>query len=373
LSESEKKGSEKYFESANSLELFSCIANDNETRFDQIMSTLSKQLKYDENLIPAIYTFYSKRGLAEKAFIFLSSAIDYFKEEGITPAIDLKELRERLKDEKLYERILETLNHLRNLSPEEIPLVLPKFHNGRTELNIFILEEILHGLRTLSKKIRAVESIDTENKYNDILLASLNLRLTLWGWSIIDQSRGGLSPTLIDAGEIDLSIKATNDLTLIEAFILTGQNYTKVREHLLKCKNYLATVNCYYIVIYYKGKKANFNSTWDSYKEDVEKIDFPIEMALNKKEGITEITTMFNQIDNMKVAATKHSETNTLYHVMVDLSDPNPILPLVKVKKKSAKKTIKAAKKPLKKVANQVKKNIKPSTTKKSLAPKKKK
>ncbi len=218
--------------------------------------------------------------------------------------------------------------------PEQIPPILPQILNGNIELKDFILEEILQGLKVMRKKIKAVESINSENKYNDVLQSILKLRLPLWGWDIIDQDRAGSSQKKKEAGEIDLTIKAINDLTLIEAFILSGRNFKKTNEHILKCINYSRDIQYYYIVVYYKGARMSFDKTWGKYKEDIRKIKFPTNWKLKKREDFRELHTSMRNVENLKIAHTGHGKSSQIFHIMLDLSDP----PIIKPSKQSSKK-----------------------------------
>lgn len=355
LDENQQKLLAKYNEPINNLSLHSYFAEKDYIQFDQALNTLSGQYLYDEDLIPVIYDCYAERNLQDKAFQYINEAIAFFTKEELTPQkVNLEEYKRKTSNEGLFQKLRESLLHLRNLAPEQIPSILPKILNGNTELKDFILEEILQGLKVMRKKIKAVESINSENKYNDILQITLKLRLPLWGWDIIDQERSGTSQNKKEAGEIDLTIKAINDLTLVEAFILSGRNFKKTNEHILKCINYNRDIPNYYIVVYYKGARASFDKTWVKYKEDVHKINFPTNWKLKTKEGFTELHPSMRNAENLKIAHTGHGKSSQIFHVMLDLSIP----PVPKANKKSGKvkKISKSVKSTGKKVSKKTKK-----------------
>lgn len=353
LDEKQQKQLAKLSEPINNLKLHAYFAEKDYSQFDQAINTLSGQYLYDEDLIPVVYECYTERNMQDKAFQYVIDAINFYEREGLKLLkVNLEEYKRRASNEGLFQKLRETLLHLRNLQPEQIPPILPQILNGNIELRNFILEEILQALKVMRKKIKAVESINSENKYNDILQSILKLRLSLWGWDIIDQERAGSSQNKKEAGEIDLTIKAINDLTIVEAFILIGRNFKKTNEHILKCIDYNRDIPHYYIVVYYKGARTSFDKTWEKYKEDVCKIKFPTNWELKDKEDFTELHTSMRNTENLKIAHTSHGKSSQIFHIMLDLSEPSVIEPIKKLgkTKKSETKTLKrSAKKTQKK------------------------
>jgi hypothetical protein len=319
LPEVKKNEFANYIEPIESLNIYAYYISKDFIKFDQAVNILSKQYLFDDNLIPVIYACYVDRGSPDLALTFIDEALKYHEEEGISTELDLHHLRNQLMNQQLFDKLKISLSHLRNLPPEKIPGILPLILNGQYQLNLFILGEILLGLKTLSKKIKAL-NLSHENFISDIFISTLKLRFPIWGWDIKDQERSGSSVAGKDAGEVDCTITAAGiDLTLVEAFILTGLNTSKITEHIFKCEGYISNLSAYYIVVYYTGPKLNFDSTWESYKEVVKNIAYTTKWKIDAI-GFTSLEHLFTNVENIKIAKTKH-ERNELFHVMIDLSE----------------------------------------------------
>jgi len=326
LDEEDKKELGRFIEPANGLSLFYYYASEDHIKFDQTINTLSKQYLYDDNLIPIIFNCYIKRNLPEQAFKYICDAQKYYYTEGKTPNIDLAEYRRKATNHELFDRLRDTLMHLRSIAPEEVPPIVPEILNGKIKFHEFILGEIVNGLRIMRKKIRAVHSIIDEDRYNDVLLATLRLRLSVWGWDISDQEFGGVTAGGPNPGELDHTIKAAGrDLALIEAFTLNGGNFPKVEKHILKCNNYVRDIQNFYIVIYFIGDRKRFEACWTTYQADVERINYPSTwpMVTNSFEELP--ADIFPAIENMKLAKTRHKPNYEIFHIMIDLSEPEPV------------------------------------------------
>lgn len=326
LDEEGKKELGRFTEPANSLSLFYYFATENYIKFDQIINTLSKQYLYDENLIPIVFNCYAKRNLPDQSFKYINDAQKYYAAEGKTSGIDLAEYRRQATNNELFDKLRDTLMQLRSLAPEDVPPIVPDTLNGKIKLHEFILGEIVNGLRIMRKKIRAVHSINDEDRYNDVLLATLRLRLAVWGWDISDQEFSGVTAGGPNPGELDHTIKgAGRDLALIEAFTLVGGNFPKVEKHILKCNNYIRDLQNFYIVVYFIGDRTKFESCWKTYQTDVERITFPSTwpMIANSFEELP--ANIFPAIENMKLAKTRHLPNYELFHLMIDLSEPETV------------------------------------------------
>ena len=186
------------------------------------------------------------------------------------------------------------------------------------DIGLFILNELLLGLRVMKDKIHGIEQVTHEDRFTDLLLASLRLRFPIWGWAIIDQARTGHSPTKINAGETDLLIQAAGkNIALIEALVLTGGDFTKTSKHILKCFEYVSYLNSYYIITYYKGEAVNFDNCWNTYQGDVLKITYPSEISIDSSFGFEDLSIQFDNARNIKLAKTLHNSDVQIFHVMI--------------------------------------------------------
>lgn len=311
----------RHAQEAWSLEIPDCVKNNDLERLIQILKSVTNQYKFKDVYITLIYDYFIDMGEHEYALKYISDAIKYLTELNKDTEDLIK--RKRIANKKgMCERLKTTLLYMHDLSPNEIPQVVPDSINSQFTLHEFLIEEILRGLNIMRDKIVAVESIKHENKYNDVFLATLRLRFPIWGWDITDQPRLGRSPGGVEAGEIDVLITATgSNITFIEAFRLDGQDFNVVNDHLSKCADYVKSVDHYYIIIYFIGKKDKFEKYWKVYLSDVEKVEFPTELEYDKATPYEDVTKNYKGTSGVKIATTKHGTEKFMHHIMVNLGE----------------------------------------------------
>lgn len=296
------------------------ISNDNYTSFESSIAKLTDRFLYDDEIISKVFEYYLKRQMEESALQYLKKAEEYFSKSG-------REFPDKLKtavaggETTDIIKVKASLEKLLGFKPKSVIAAVPSVHNGETDLNTFILIEVVQGLKGLIDKKTSIKSLNEENELNDILQVAIRPRLALFGWSIPDQSRAGKSPTGIDAGELDFVIESGgNKIALIEALVLKGKDKTKTQKHVLKIFDYVGYLQRYYIVIYFKGPLTNFEHTWEEYKTDVLDITFPPSVQLNKTTGFTELSNANDDLRQIKVAKTLHNSDVEIYHIMINLS-----------------------------------------------------
>lgn len=288
-------------------------------RFDQTINILSKKYLHAEEIIPTAYKSYTERDLHELAFDYIQKSHDYLIKNNTDISPDIQNIFNNAESVKLLQKYKISLERIRNLSPSKIPSITPDTVNNKRELNDFILNELIQSLRIIREKKEALKQVTHENRYNDFLEAILRFRFPVWGWSIHDQSRLGTSTGGADAGNADLVIQSGGgtNIALIEPFILKDKQYTET--HILKCPNYIGTINKYYIIIYYMGNPNNFERKWDEYKSDVLSISYPINFSIDSTIGFTDMENEFEDIVNIKIANTIHNTNLKMFHVMINL------------------------------------------------------
>ena len=327
LSDEEKKGLSEFSEAAASTSLHYLAANKDTLRFDQTLNILSRRYLYDEELIPTVYNFYVERDLHELAFDYLRKAEEYFGENGNNIPQVIQVILDNSESVQLLAKYKISLDRIRGLSPMNIPKITPATINDKRQLNKFILGEIIQSLRIIKEKIEAFRQVTHENRFNDFLQAILRFRLPIWGWSIQDQSRLGTSTGGSDAGNADLVIQSGGgtNIALIEAFNLKenvgskkDKDYTKL--HILKCPKYIATIDKYYVVVYFLGNSSDFENKWSTYMSDVLSIPYPAAFEINKTIGFKDIASEFTDVVNFKIAKTIYNSNIEMFHVMINLS-----------------------------------------------------
>ncbi len=294
----------------------------NKEKFDITIDKVPKKYLYTDKVIPVVYKFYIERNLDENAFIFIHDAHKYHLENGLTFSRAMEDILLRAPDERLLERLKTVLANLRDLPPSDIPKVLPKILNKKYRLNEFILLELLTGLRIMRKKIKAVEQIIHEDCFNDVLLATLRLRLPVWGWDIDDQARSGESWAGKNAGEIDITFKAAgNDIALVEALKMDGGDLPNLQKHVLKVGQYSRDLKTYYMIVYYHGDRSKFAGFWTTYQADIARITYNTTWTYNTTPGFEDITDQYEDIEHIFVGRSQHGSSKTeLFHIVIDMS-----------------------------------------------------
>lgn len=293
---------------------------ENFSKIESSIERLPVAYLYDEEVAFEIYDSYIKRGQEELGISYLTNAKKYYLSYKISLPKIFEDLYNTIDKTKLIGRLKFTFNEIFTLPPSDIVKTIPFSLNGRNELSEFILVEIVRAGKILIEKIRAVDQISFENKYNDLLQSILRFRFAIWCWSIQDQNRVGKSNSEGgDLGSSDFLIQASGDnIALIEALILESKNQPKTEEHITKCNNYLSYCIRFYIVTYYKGPKANFEKTWESYQKDVNEIKYAQGFTIVK--SFQDITMSIPDIRNIKVGLTKHEDDIVMYHIFLNLS-----------------------------------------------------
>ena len=290
------------------------IVNEKDTEFDIAIANMSDDYKFNELVLKMIINYYFKRNQRQDAYNYATEALNFFaKNKKEIP----KDISDILPEFDSYLLNLETsFNAIVNCHYTNIPKIVPDKINNKKELNKFILTEIINSLKQMLVKIQTINKLNYEDNYTDILHSILKLRFPFYGWSICDHSHHGISLKGIGSGEPDLIIESASvPITIIEALIIEGKDKTKIHNHVNKCFKYSSFLNRYYIVIYFKGEKSNFDITWESYKEDFNLISFP--EGKKPSGGFIELNDEFDGIENFKIAKTCHTKIE-MFHIMVN-------------------------------------------------------
>lgn len=226
---------------------------------------------------------------------------------------DYKKLAELLPIDKIISGLNNSYIRILGLSDEKRFTVLPNrinIHNR--DIGVYVLNEIVHALNQILKKIDAVEKIRknnlSEDNISDILELEMNGRLSMLDYKLENQNRSGKSPSGKNSGEIDLEIKLNNFSIIIEA-VKYSRGSADRKKHIEKIFNYDPSRRYFYNLIYFDSGK-NFDDSWDIVKKDIESANYP--------SGYERIETkeMYSGNTSIKIAVSKHKGGLTYYHVM---------------------------------------------------------
>jgi hypothetical protein len=320
LTDQEKEGLNEFTQAILMTDLHHLDFKKDPIKFAGVVSQLSKSNLYNQEIIPAVYNYYIDGGHHESAYDYIRNAEKHLivLKETILPKIQL--LINDAYSTKLEGSLQNSFSRILTLPPDALVRIVPGILNDKRVLSEFILNEFIQTARIVKEKIDGLSQIKSEDKYNDLLLAILRLRLPVWGWEISDQARTGKSPTQKGAGEVDLTIKAGgNTIALFEALVLSKRNRVLTQKHVKKTTTYASFLDRYYILIYYTGKTTNFDKTWKSYKEDAAATSFTKQYQFDSNKGYEDLSPKFPNINTLRVAKSFQGSTE-YFHLMIDLS-----------------------------------------------------
>ncbi|EDP96390.1 hypothetical protein U8527_09785 [Kordia algicida OT-1] len=317
LSDNDKKGLIYYSESIDTVNIYHYVATNDYLKFDQTISVLTLKSLYDETFIEIIYNHYIKRELYEVAYDYLNKVQGYYSKNEIEIPLVVSQLKHQHFDEEILNKFKLNLRSLPTLRVDDIPKVLPGNLNGKFNLNLFILQELIQASHIMVDKIESVRQITHENRFNDLLLAILKLRFSIWGWNISDQQRIGISDGGKDAGSADITIDSSGNLqiALLEGLILKNKKYTHT--HFLKCRKYSKSLDLYFMIVYVLGKGKDFIKECEKYKKHIESIDYPLNFSFDKTP--IDISNEFKNIGHLQVLKSNSSNKKEMYHLIIDL------------------------------------------------------
>jgi hypothetical protein len=290
---------------------------------DRFLFEEPEEYRYDEDIAQFIFDMYNQRDLPYKGIEYLRKGFDFHKNNSD-------------KIPEVFERLLATIDtteevaalksaflEIRDLPPEKIIHTIPQSLNGQITLDLFILHELINAGKIVLTKYKALDKIEYEDKYNDLLQSTLRLRLPIWGWDIPEQERTGSSNSKgLDLGSSDFKIKTVGtDIALVEAMILDSKNENKTRDHITKCNDYAPYVRFFYIITYFKGKDENFSNVWESYKGDVMGIEYDDSFNLVSAEFI-DLSQSLIRTRNIKIGKTQHVDEIMMYHIFLNIPYP---------------------------------------------------
>lgn len=258
----------------------------------------------------------------EEAENLLSQAEHYHKFASEIEFELIKEFRLRISGIDDTERLSNYYNRIFNCSAKKLIQIFPEKFNGKRDLYEFITREIAMVAGKMLDKIKSIDAIAAENKYNDLIHVLLQTRMSQWGWFVGDQSRKGSSPSGPELGEIDIEFLDSNSSPIItcEAFIL--RNPDKVREHLEKLiGKYTHKRKSLIALVYFEGEHGNFKAEWKKYCEaTIPKLTYPAGYELKSDKVIDKTKEFDCEESGVKVGYALHGDNTSVYHVFVNIN-----------------------------------------------------
>lgn len=287
---------------------------------DRKFEELPAYQKFTPDILQIQVQSLQARDRINEALYLITKADEFHFYPGAPQPAFLAILKDRLIGIDNVQELQISLLRIMEVEPDNLVKILPTAFNGKKDVVSFLVKEVTIACSKMLDKIKAIDKIGLEDKYNDLVEVLLNARITFWNWRVSGQSRAAFSATGKDAGERDLPVTDKNDQTLLitEAFIYRDQARTE--EHLQKVFNYNHRRNAFCILVYDTGCTAsNFDDRWKEYIDTVlPAVRFPEGFA--KKGDAVEISREFHtDLSAIRVAKTIHGEGTTVYHVFVNI------------------------------------------------------
>ncbi len=302
------------------------ISNQQYYLIEDSIARIPDYLKYQDESLELLIPFYKETGRLLNLATFLNEASYlYGGKQSEYPPILRRSISEMYSTKNLPE-FKQLFSVIREMGPEEIIKVIPDDLNGKRTLEDFLLKELLHAGTILIEKIKTINSINSENKFNDILQSILRMRLDVWNWEINEQPRMGTSYTdttekTKDLGSPDFAIRPAGGLNfaIVEPMVLNSSNTNKITEHVTKPAEYLDHGKLFYVIAYDIGKSKSYNKRWESYKTKVLNIAYKDSIKLVNKE-FDDFTDIYN-LRNIKIGRTYHNDGIIISHIFFKIPD----------------------------------------------------
>lgn len=292
--------------------------------YDQL-DTRYKSLDLPNRMKPAVLEIMVQSLIDQKKFAqalqLVSSAKTYHQFSDITDIRFIEDFEKRISQVDDIDELKNHYARIFNTEPGKLIRIFPKNLNGQLELNQFIVKEIILAADKLLEKIKSIEEIKDENKYNDLMELLLDTRINPWGWQVGDQSRGAYSGIGgKQPGERDLPImnRYKRVMMVCEAFIY--RNPASVKSHLEKIFNYHHQREAFTLLVYDLSENPGvFESNWKKYSDEIlPSTTYPTGFEITG--AVTEISNKLGYSKSaIKVCMSEHGSGTILYHIFVNL------------------------------------------------------
>nr|WP_295933446.1 hypothetical protein [uncultured Dyadobacter sp.] len=314
------------------LHIFSKLNKD--TDLDSIFEKLDIADKMQADNLSVKIDSLIKRRRIDEATILIDSAEAYHKSDDLSEIEVINRLRDKISDKDNLAQLQINYSRIYQCRPSKLIQILPENLNGKKNLNEFIVQEFVYAADRMLDKIKSIDKIGGEDKYNDLIEVILSSRISTLGWQLVAQSRGAFSEELgIQPGERDLTlIEPSRKIMMVcEAFILRSE--TAAKEHLLKVFNYYHQRSTFLMLVYDKGERSkNFLNNWTNYINTIiRNAHFDSTYALIPP--AKDVTSDFG-IENsaIKVGKSNHQSGTEIFHIFVNI---NYQIPLPELESKS--------------------------------------
>ncbi|MFS2187162.1 hypothetical protein ACCC92_10845, partial [Mucilaginibacter sp. Mucisp84] len=261
-------------------------------------------------------------GRRAEAYHWLEIAKDYHQYGDYGDIQFIRDLEDKIKGTENIDELIIHYRRIFDSAPEKLIRILPERLNGKTEIGEFITQEFVYAGDKMLEKIKAIDVIRDENKYNDLMEALLESRILGYGWSIGGQKRGAFSGANgPQPGERDLPVITADGKLIVTGEALIYRATNNVVPHLSKVFNYYHQREIMLLIMYDTGEKGNdFLANWKSYQEDVlPQCNYP---AGHEPSGKFQDVSGAYKVQNsaIKVGKTQLNSGGVIYHLFININ-----------------------------------------------------
>lgn len=290
---------------------------------DKLFDSLPAHQKYTPNILETQVLSLQERDRISDALNLVRLGDEFHYYPNMVRPSFIAFLKDKLDGMDNLQELQVHYLRIMSVEPEKLVKIFPTNLNGNREVVPFLIKEFIIALNTMLEKIKSIDEIGLEDKYNDLVEALLNARINIWDWMVKGQSRGSFSGSGDSGkqpGERDLPVVDKNGTTLLicEAFILRDR--TRAESHILKVFNYHHRKNAFCVLVYDTGEIAGtFEQRWEYYlKTILTGMSFPAGLSIVG--SVEEISKVFSMdYSAIRVAKTNHGDGTVVYHIFVNI------------------------------------------------------
>jgi hypothetical protein len=292
---------------------------------DDLFSHLDLQLKMSPNILRVRVDSLAKSNRIGEAMLLVDLARTYHEFSGETSSF-VEELESYISGEDNVEQLSVYYQMIFRSSPEKLVRVLPESFNGKRSLIEFLVREFANAGDKMLDKVRSIDKIKNEDKYNDIIELVLDSRLNILGLHVGAQGRGAYSASATNVkerqpGRRDLPILDINKKVVLVCESLIYRGKTTAERHVRKVFNYHHQRQAFLMLYFYTGLgKGTFDRDWEEYSQRiVPNINYPSEMNLTS--AFDDVSKEFGcKFSAVKVGKSRHGVGTAIYHLFINVN-----------------------------------------------------
>lgn len=290
---------------------------------DKLMEGLPVHIKFSPEVLDTrVQSLMERERIAEASYL-VRQADEYHYYPGTPEPSFIAILKDRLDGLDRLEDLQGSYLRIMAVEPAKLVRIFPSSFNGQRTLVPFLIKEIALAVDKLLEKIKSIEEIGLEDKYNDLVEVVINARISVWHWTVAAQSRGAYSgggDTGKQPGERDLPIVDNNAAVLLvcEAFIYRDKKRTE--EHLQKVFNYHHRRDAFCMLIYDTGEASGtFQQHFSDYcSVIVPGTKFPEGYEISG--DIEDVSKRFvGDHAAIRISKSTHKSGTEVYHIFVNI------------------------------------------------------